>query len=206
MGKTAKISAKGSELNFKLTKSWWGGSSQSFVWSRGNSQQSTKWPRLLQTLTTWRHLPQTTFYSSRQRLPFHQDSLTRMTYMLAAGGDRFSICQTCFGKAGLNNIFLNFRKGRNGPTSDAISPQETSWSYWMNQHLETPGWLEKLQRPSWTKRDSFVVFGSRPRLDFWTGRLTLQHSVYTMDSMLILSDGEDHSYSKTVCEEERRSP
>lgn len=39
-------------------------------------------------------------FSLRPCLYFHQDSLNRMTYMLDAGGDKFSICQTCSGKGG----------------------------------------------------------------------------------------------------------
>lgn len=62
----------------------------------------------------------------RPHYHFHQDTFREKTYMLAAGGHKFSICQICSGKDGKKNIFPNCRNDKNGLTSDATSHQETS--------------------------------------------------------------------------------
>ena len=83
-------------------------------------------PKLQQIQMTLKHLPRITFGFLRPNRHCHQDSFREKIYMLAAGGDKFSICQICSGKDGQKNIFPNCRNAKNGLTSDATSHEETS--------------------------------------------------------------------------------
>lgn len=47
--------------------------------------------------------------------------------MLVDGGNRSSICPTCFGSAGLRSICLNFRSDRSGSVPDETLFLELSW-------------------------------------------------------------------------------